>query len=402
MAKTANEELLDALVRHQVYLLRYSGHVRNLINKQLDATEASIAGLIVDRLAGKSALATPSDYRRLEALMKAIRTRRDKAWSTVYEAWAQEMEELAVQEAARLQTYVGTVSPTVVQLALPSAERLRAVALSRPFQGRILKAWAEQMAANDLATIQSAIQQGMVSGLSNRAIARLVVGTASMDGADGVLEMTRHQVASVTRTAVMHVAQYSRSEVVAANSDLFSEELFVATLDSRTTPVCRARDGETYPIGKGPQPPLHFGCRSTRVPMINGGPIGERPAKPVTEKMLLREFARANGLSPVPAERKYLPRGTKGAFDQFSRRRIRELTGQVPAKTSYNEWLRGQSAEFQTDVLGKTKAKLFRDGGLSLDKFVDRGGNELTLAELARTEAAAFRAAGLNPKEYNG
>jgi hypothetical protein len=55
---------------------------------------------------------------------------------------------------------------------------------------------------------------------------------------------------------------------------------------------------------------------------------------------------------------------------------------------------------FQEDVLGVTKAKLFRDGKLPLDRFVDRNGNELTLKDLAKKHADAFVAAGLDPTKY--
>jgi hypothetical protein len=72
----------------------------------------------------------------------------------------------------------------------------------------------------------------------------------------------------------------------------------------------------------------------------------------------------------------------------------------VPAATSYQEWLKRQSKEFQEDVLGKTKARLFRDGKLPLDKFVNRLGDELTLAELAGMHSAAFKAAGLDPAAF--
>lgn len=87
----------------------------------------------------------------------------------------------------------------------------------------------------------------------------------------------------------------------------------------------------------------------------------------------------------------------KGSFDEFSRRRIRELTGRVPAKMTYQEWLTTQPATFQDDVLGKTRGKLFRKGGLTLDKFVNQAGDEIPLSDLARLHAEAFRAAGLDP-----
>lgn len=400
MAKTANEELLDALVRHQVYLLRYSGYIRNRIHATLDKTEEALAAAILTRIQGKGALATPEDYDRLERIMLAIQKSRSPAWQGVYAAMSEDLSNLSQEEASRMASYVSTAAPVVLQLSIPAPDRLKAIALSQPFHGRVLKDWAATMEATDLAAIRAALQQGMVTGMSSQAITRLVIGTAEMQGADGVTEMTRRQVTAVTRTAVAHVAAYSRDEFVRENEELFDEELFVATLDSRTTPVCRANDGKHFPLDSGPRPPLHYQCRSLRVPIIGAGPMSDRPAKPVTEKMLLREYAEKNGLDPVPTRRKDLPRGTKGDYDAFSRRRVREMTGRVPAQTSYNDWLKGQSKEFQDDVLGKIKALLFRKGDLSLDKFVDRAGQELTLPELARKEAAAFRAAGLNPEKF--
>lgn len=146
-------------------------------------------------------------------------------------------------------------------------------------------------------------------------------------------------------------------------------------------------------------PPLHFGCRSLRVPVLDQEAVSRRPAKASTERGLLREYARREGLE-APTRRVDLPRGHKGTFDQYARRRVRELTGQVDPGTTYQTWLQRQSAEFQDDVLGTTRARLFRQGGLKLDRFVNRAGDEIPLAELARRDADAFRAAGLDPDNF--
>jgi hypothetical protein len=58
-----------------------------------------------------------------------------------------------------------------------------------------------------------------------------------------------------------------------------------------------------------------------------------------------------------------------------------ENIGQVPGETTYDSWLRRQSSSFQDEVLGRGKAKLFREG-LKMDEFIDRRGNELTIDEL--------------------
>lgn len=57
---------------------------------------------------------------------------------------------------------------------------------------------------------------------------------------------------------------------------------------------------------------------------------------------------------------------------------------------SYSDWLKRQPEAVQNDILGATKAQLFRDGKLTLDRFVDSKGRVLTLEELKRRDGAAF------------
>ena len=72
----------------------------------------------------------------------------------------------------------------------------------------------------------------------------------------------------------------------------------------------------------------------------------------------------------------------------------------MPAKVNYQEWLGRQSYQFQNDVLGVNRARLFRDGKVPLDRFVDKSGRQYTLAELARRDRQAFLDAGLDPAGF--
>lgn len=65
------------------------------------------------------------------------------------------------------------------------------------------------------------------------------------------------------------------------------------------------------------------------------------------------------------------------------------MDGQVAQDLSYDGWLRTKPQAFQDDVLGKKKAELFR-AGLTLDRFVSRAGDELTLDELKQREAGLW------------
>lgn len=397
--KTSNEQLYDALLRHQVHLLGYSSYVRNRIHRLLLATEEDIAGKILVKLDKVNALNSPQQWNKLAVLREALAVIRGKAWSEVTDLLMEEAGALAAQEPIFMQSVITGVVPVQIQLALPTTPQLKAIVMSQPFEGRVLKDWARSMAADDVRRIGAAVQRGMAQGESNDAIVRRVIGTSGMKGADGETELTRRQVSAVVRTAVQHIANRARDEFFQSNSDLLDIEYFVATLDGRTTDVCMRNDGERFPLGKGPRPPLHFACRSLRIAGLNASFLGQRPAKPTTEKMLLQEYAESNNLGTV-AKRSALPLGHKGKFDAFSRKRVRELVGQVPSKTNYNNWLKGQSVQFQNERLGVTKAKLFRDGGLSLSKFTSVDGKTYTLAQLAKSDADAFIAAGLDPAKY--
>ena len=66
------------------------------------------------------------------------------------------------------------------------------------------------------------------------------------------------------------------------------------------------------------------------------------------------------------------------------------IEGQVSADLDYNDWLKRQTKEFQVGVLGKQKAELFRKGDITMDKFVNNKGQELTLDQLKSKNPTAW------------
>ena len=153
----------------------------------------------------------------------------------------------------------------------------------------------------------------------------------------------------------------------------------MATLDSRTSLRCASLDGQVFPIGTGPRPPQHPNCRSTITPVTKSW---RELAKPGALK-------RGRGADNLDAlfERRLKGKGfTPDQIAGIKRATRASMTGQVPGKLTYARWLRRQPAAFQDDVLGPTRAALFRDGTLTLDRFVDdRTGRAFTLADLAIT-----------------
>lgn len=376
MVTTANTKILDAMIRHQIGLMRYSGTLRNKVNAILNKTEADVRDQIERRLktiAGQGVDFGPATTARLQVLEKMLQSRRtDPAFSEIKDTWTSELSGLTKSEVTYVADAVQAASPVVLGLGIPAASILRTLVTSKPFQGRTLSQWAKSIAQADQKRIMDAIKIGLVQGQTVPQIVNRVLGTQAVSGSDGVVQLTRYNLEAITRTAVNFYSNEAKAALYAENSDVISQELYVATLDSRTTAICRSLDGQTFDVGDGPTPPLHFNCRSVRVPVIDDTVIGDRPAVAATEDDL-------DGLNRADRSAK-----------------VAELTGTVPATTTYGDWLSSQTVAFQNQVLGVQKAQLFRNGGLTLDKFVDRQGNELTLAQLMKTEPAAFKKAGLD------
>ncbi len=398
LLRNANRQLFDAMLRHQIMLLKLDAGIRNDIYAILDATEKDLAAQIAKRLGegGRSMLGT----RRLQLLENVIKNTRLEAWDRVTEKWIEELIEVAKSEVQTTKGITQTASPVHLDLVLPPVATIKAIVKTNPFEGRTLKQWADNIAEADIKRIMDQIKIGLVQGETGPQIARRIVGSAALKYTDGVTQISRKNAAAITRTAVNALMHAARDEFFDANPGVFEKERFVATLDARTTPQCRSLDGKVFPKGEGPRPPLHFNCRSIRVPYFDGDVLHVRPARSSTEKQMLREFARQEGLDTVPKTRDDLPFGYKALYEKFARTQVRRMTSIVPAAETYQTWLARQPKQFIDDILGPTRSKLFRDGNLTLEKFVDTSGKNIRLDELAKRHAAAFRAAGLDPEDF--
>lgn len=396
--RTANEMFFDAMLRHQVGLLRVSGSIHREVIKLLDATEADVRRQVVDLVARGAGLESTSQLKRLEKTLRQLKKTREKAWRAAGDVWNQRITQVALREPAFVDAILKTVMPVDLGSSLPNARRLRAIVNSRPFEGRTLKQWAGNARRADINRIETQVKIGLSQGETGQQIARRVVGTVRLKGRNGVTEITRRNAIAITRTSTNAIANLARNEYHNENRDLIVAEVFLATLDERTTHVCAGFDGQRFQLNEGPMPPLHISCRSLRVAAIDDEFAALRPAVNSTQRQLLREFAEAEGIK-APATRKGLPRGTKGKFDKFARGRKRELTGQVPGVTTYQKFLEEAGTSFQNDYLGITKAKIFRQG-VPLTGFVDPAGRPLSLDRLADMHRQAFIDAGLDPSLF--
>jgi SPP1 gp7 family putative phage head morphogenesis protein len=249
-----------------------------------------------------------------------------------------------------------TFSLTAAQgatITLPNGE-----VVSKAFRG---------IATSQSERFSQVVRNGLLTGETTPDIAKRLIGSlqfgeeaktvGQLAAAGGqATQVANNQILTLIRTSINQVANTASQQVYEANQDITQKYRYVATLDTRTSAICRALDGREFEYGKGPMPPQHFNCRSTTVPVINYKELGFNP--------------------PPPARRA-------------------SMDGQVPADTTYGKWLKDKMpGETEADVIRRqqdalgSKAPYFRNlankygPDAAIAKLVRDDGRELTLAEL--------------------
>ena len=418
---TANEDLLDEIVRREIQVRRFSAGETKRLRQTLEALDADLVAKIRDKLNRlKAKQGTDPRARaaiqRLNAFLDDLRAERERIIRTVTQTTETNVTGFARVEADAAQQMVNVSMPVQIEFIALSDNRLRTLILETPFQGHTLKGWFETLLRADQRRLVEQINLGMIQGESVPNIVRRIIGTRAGGYQNGVLSVTRRQAEAIVRTAINHSANTTREmQWATAPPGVINLLMWASTLDGRTTPTCRSRDGQIapttgealprgydssrllYPVNA--RPPAHVNCRSVMVPVVDGDQLlGDRPFVTDTRTRRKREID-----FRAQAKAEAGPGEWSSLSEQERRARIREKRqawtrtniGQTPAKTDYEQFLRRQIKEFQDDVLGKTRAKLYREGGLQVRDFTDRAGQELTLEQLRELKPGAFRAAGL-------
>lgn len=358
---TANERFADASIHHAVNLERYSNSVVAKMVAILNRADSDLFRQLTEALENAGTAAT---VERIEALLQSVRHLNAAAYQRIDRELGAELRAFTEQEIQYQHRLFETVLPaqaviTVGGVATVDAGLTYAAAMARPFQGVLLKEALDGMEANRAKLIRDAVRMGVVESEPVAKIVQRIRGTRALGYADGLMEAPRHHVEAFVRTAVNHTQNFAKQAFYEANSDIVKEWEFVATLDSRTSILCGALSGKRFPIGKGPQPPRHWGCRSV--------------AAPVTRSW--RELGiNADEITP----------GVRASMD-----------GQVPADITFTKWLRGKSAEVQDEILGATRGKLFRANEIEVDRFTNNKGVVYDLETLRKKDSELFRRAGL-------
>ncbi|MER3091539.1 minor capsid protein [Salmonella enterica] len=335
--------LISAFISHQVWLQRNASHEVNemlpFIQQMRDEVRRQVLMFGDDNRTRKN----------LEKLLRDLEDILDGITTDWQDKLTEDLQTLAAYEADwTTKTLTANVDAEFVTPApdqVWSAVKWNPLALNdKPADlFGMMAGWGD----TEVNRLVTGVKMGFVQGKTTRQIVKEVVG------AGGLADISQRNAATVIRTALNHVSTQARETTYKKNSDIVEKYEWVSTLDSRTSTICRSRDGQKYEIGKGPLPPAHPNCRSTTAPVIS------------------------SDFDFLDAGAKRAARGAEGGT-------------QVDASTTYYDFLKQQPAWFIDKALGPVRGAIFRNAGMTPEEFrvasVNGFGIPMTLKEMAEAD----------------
>lgn len=353
----ANERISDLFTRHAIDLQRVDAGQRRAIRRILKDLEGDIVAQLA-RIDPTAVQRQSARQGRLEKLLEQVRDTIRASYRSASTLLRGELRELADIEA----TFAARAINDGVGFGLVTTDVTRAqlsgLVSGVLVQGSPVAEWWQRQAGDTLQRFTDEMRRGIAEGETNAQLIRRVRGgRQNGEPVRGFMEITRRNAESLVRSATQATAQAAREITYEQNADVLKGIMWMATLDSRTTVGCAARDGLLYEIGthapidhtlpwEGGPGNRHWGCRSTSAPVTKS----------------FRELG-------IDADE--VPPGTRAS-----------MNGQVPQDTTFDGWLERQPKSVQAEVLGEGRAELWRENKLSFRDLLDGNGRELSLAEL--------------------
>lgn len=327
--------ILDWSILHQVQLMQLSISYREEAQQELDAVETSMGdaaaalAVFMSRIGGLR----PDDRRangRVEQAKQELFATRSQAFRDAFVRLQARLDE--VKDYERL------FHSAILRAGGKSVNVPTTITGSTDVMGHSMDAWRQRLFANDMHRLTEGLTLGARLGDNEAAMRARLIGHKSYGGRDGLTATTRRELDTLVRTATDTFADLARVQIAIENP-LAGKEIYVAILDSRTTDRCKDLHGSVHGADDGPRPPIHWYCRSTRVPLVGDGP------------------------------------------------------NRIPR---YREWLNRLSAQDQDTVLGPRQGRAFRAGTLDLQAFREPNWRGINLETMAKRESRVFEAAGMD------
>lgn len=355
MATEIDAALFSKLIKNQINVGRYSEQQARDMVSLLNAADADIAAKLLKW--GESQRYSPA---RLRAILAEIKVMVADVYGEAADTLKTEMVAFAEHAAEVAAATIATQMPLEWKPFGLSKQQLAAIISNEPImvgaESKLLFGEIFQgLAGAHEKAIRGALRLSMAEGESIMDATTRLTGTMANSFKDGIFEKGRRDMGTIARTVINHVSNRAAQGTFAENSDVLNGWIFTSTLDGKTSITCRSLSGTKWKLGEGPIPPRHLNCRSFQTPDI--------------------KTFRQLGI-----DRDEMPISTRASSG-----------GQIRSDISMDEWMRSQSKSEVAEMLGPTRAKLFWDGKLKIEKFANERGVTYTLDQLKKRNSALFK-----------
>jgi SPP1 gp7 family putative phage head morphogenesis protein len=356
---SANETLVDLYIERAIDLLRLEAGTRNKVLAILADLEGELVAALA-KVDPTGVTQAAAQRKRLTKLLEAVQAAIRAGYRDASKLMAAEIREIIDQEAVWTGHAINTSIDFEFVTGGLTRKGLENLASDVLIQGAASSDWWSRQAQGLQNRFADEMRKGIALGETN---ADLIARVRGKPGQPGIMDASEAAAERLVRSSVQAAANVGREAMYAENDDIIASLQWHATLDTRTSTWCITRDGHHYstddahkPKDGGPpwlQGPgkIHWNCRSTSIPVL--------------------KTWRDLGI-----DMDEIPQTTRASMD-----------GQVPAKQSFEEWLRKQPQGRQDTVLGATVADLWRRGKLNFRDLLDQSGRPLTTEQL-RAKAA--------------
>ena len=320
----ANDEIRDRILHREALRLRLENRYNGLIRRRYRKHARTLRRLIAN--GGSQA-----------AILRRLRRQIELDQGIIFREIISELRDASVSEKRFARRTLEQQVGSYISIRTISDRELLERLIGGPIRDtRTFSQHWSAITRHEVRNVSRVISEGYRQGTPVETLARTVQTSTA-------LTIAEQQARTIVRTALTEYATRAANAVYQENADVIRGYQYVATLDSRTTPICSSLDGRVFPVngdGYRPVPPQHFNCRSTTTPIVRDiDEIAERRRlkRPITDR-------------------------TRASID-----------GQVPASTTYDSWLRRRARSTRLAHFdGNEELLRAFDSGVPLDKLVNK------------------------------
>jgi len=379
MPPNANEKLADAFVTNAVNIQRFEAGVAREILGLLDELQEDLVAKI-RQFDIEKVKRTAFKFRRAEALLLQVRKTIRLGYKPARKDLRSQLVAMASIENNVAIRNINAVFKAPIASNVLSPSDLFTLVTKTDIHGASLRKWWAKQEKDLTDRFSQQMRLGIAGGETNQDLIVRVRGRAT--GATkavtvagkkklvrtftgGIMNTSTNEATTLVRTAVQAISNETLDRTYQGNQDVLKGRQALATLDLKTSDICKARDGSSWdfkgkPLPDSPRqepfpgpPPWHPRCRTVLIPITKS-----------FEELLGEDRAKQLGIKEIPV-------GTRES-----------LNGQVSGKVNYEEWLRRRSVANQKKALGPGKWELWNDDKITFAQLIDQSGNPLTIDEL--------------------